>query len=156
MLAAELATRVSRPDLGLLIGKSAREDGHPGYVTPGYPMLIVPDEHRGNWTMVHAITRQESQFDRAAQSRVGARGLMQLMPATARETAPGAGVSYSLEGLTENPQDNIRLGSTYFGKMMTQYQGSYILSVAAYNAGRANVNKWMRSIGDPRLRGWTR
>ncbi len=153
VLGAELARKINRPDLGLLIGKSAREDGLPGYLTPSYPVLSVPDEHRGNWTMIHAIARQESQFDTQAMSRVGARGLMQLMPGTARETAPRAGVSYSLSDLTGNPHYNMKLGSTYFGGLMQQYGGSYILAVAAYNAGPGNVNKWIRAHGDPRLPG---
>ena len=152
-LAADLATRINRPDLGLLVGKSAREDGLPGYFRPSFPVIPVPNEHQNNWTMVHAITRQESQFDREALSRAGARGLMQLMPGTARETAPNAGVVYSLGALTQNPQDNIRLGSTYFGGLMTRFNGSYVLSVAAYNAGPGNVNKWLRANGDPRLPG---
>ncbi len=151
VLGAEFARKINRPDLGLLIGKSAREDGLPGYLTPSYPVLSVPDDHRGNWTMIHAISRQESQFDQQAMSRVGARGLMQLMPGTARETAPRAGVTYSLSGLTSDPQYNMKLGSTYFGGLMQQYGGSYILAVAAYNAGPGNVNKWIRLNGDPRL-----
>jgi soluble lytic murein transglycosylase len=153
ILAAELAQKIGRPDLGLLVGKSAREDSVPGYLTPSYPMIRVPDDHRGNWTMIHAISRQESQFDPQAMSKVGARGLMQLMPGTARETAPRAGQAYSLSRLTEDPQYNVALGSTYFGQLLSQYGGSYILAVAAYNAGPGNVNKWIRQNGDPRLPG---
>jgi soluble lytic murein transglycosylase len=152
-LAGDLANRIDRQDLGLLVGKSAREDGYPGYFKPSFPILQVPSDQMASWTMIHAVTRQESQFDRQAMSRVGARGLMQLMPATAKQTAPAAGVSYSLSGLTQNPQDNIRLGSTYFGQMMSQFGGSYVLAAAAYNAGPGNVNKWLRANGDPRLPG---
>lgn len=153
VLTAELARRVNRPDLGLLVGKNARENGVSGYFTPSFPIMAVPSGHRSNWTMIHAITRQESQFDREALSRAGARGLMQLMPGTAKETAPSAGVIYSLLALTQAPQDNIKLGSTYFGKLMSRYDGSYLMSVAAYNAGPGNVNKWVRANGDPRLPG---
>ncbi len=152
-LAGDLALRINRPDLGLLVGKSAREDGYPGYFKPSFPIVQVPSEHASSWTMIHAITRQESQFDREALSRVGARGYMQLMPGTARQTAPSAGVSYDLGSLTKDPQYNIRLGATYFGQLMTQFGGSYVLSVAAYNAGPGNVNKWLRANGDPRLPG---
>jgi soluble lytic murein transglycosylase len=152
-LAGDLANRINRPDLGLLVGKSAREDGYPGYFKPSFPIVQVPSEHASSWTMIHAITRQESQFDREALSRVGARGYMQLMPGTARETAPSAGVSYDLGSLTKDPQYNIRLGSTYFGQLMTRFGGSYVLSVAAYNAGPGNVNKWLRANGDPRVPG---
>ncbi len=153
VLTAELAQRVNRPDLGLLVGKNARENAISGYFTPSFPIVTVPAEHRSNWTMIHAITRQESQFDREALSKAGARGLMQLMPGTAKDTAPSAGLVYNLGSLTQNPQDNIRLGSTYFGQLMSRYNGSYVLSVAAYNAGPGNVNKWIRINGDPRLPG---
>ncbi len=151
-LTAELGRRIGRQDLSLLVGKTARETNNPDYFTASFPQLTVPAEHSSSWTMIHAITRQESQFDRQATSPVGARGLMQLMPGTARETAPLAGVSYDYSMLAD-PQTNIRLGSTYFGKMMSYYGGSYVLAVAAYNAGPGNVNKWLRANGDPRLPG---
>ncbi len=152
-LASELATKLNRPDLNVLVGRSAREDGLTDYSSIAFPQIRVPEEHAGSWTIIHAITRQESQFDREAKSPVGARGLMQLMPGTARETAPSAGVSYSLSALTQDPQLNIRLGSTYFSQLMDRFSGSYLLSVAAYNAGPGNVNKWLRANGDPRLPG---
>ena len=152
-LAAELAQKLNRPDLNVLVGRNARESGLTDYLTVSFPQMRVPEEHAGSWTMIHAITRQESQFDREAKSPVGARGLMQLMPGTARETAPSAGVAYSLINLTADPQSNIRLGSTYFGQLMDRFSGSYLLSVAAYNAGPGNVNKWLRANGDPRLAG---
>ena len=152
-LASELATKLNRPDLNVLVGRSAREDGLTDYLSVAFPQIRVPEEHAGSWTMIHAITRQESQFDREAKSPVGARGLMQLMPGTAKETAPSAGVSYSLAALTQDPQLNIRLGSTYFSQLMDRFSGSYLLSVAAYNAGPGNVNKWLRANGDPRLPG---
>lgn len=151
-LAAELGRRIGRQDLSLLVGKTARESNNPDYFTASFPTLAVPPEHNASWTMIHAITRQESQFDRQATSPVGAKGLMQLMPGTARETAPSAGVSYDYAMLVD-PQTNIRLGSTYFSKMMSYYGGSYVLAVAAYNAGPGNVNKWLRANGDPRLPG---
>jgi soluble lytic murein transglycosylase len=74
---------------------------------------------------------------------------MQLMPGTARETAPRAGLTYNYASLG-NIQYNMALGSTYFGQLMDMYGGSYVLSVAAYNAGPGNVNKWLRANGDPR------
>jgi soluble lytic murein transglycosylase len=152
-LAAELSKKLNRPDLAVLIGRSAREKGLPGYVRFSFPTIRVPDEHMASWTIIHAITRQESQFDQQAQSKVGARGLMQLMPGTARMTAQAAGVTYDLSSLTLDPQHNMRLGATYFGQLMTRFDGSYILSVAAYNAGPGNVNKWIAANGDPRQPG---
>lgn len=151
--AAELSRQINRPDLGVMIARSARLNGHNDYVRSGFPTVTVPSGHESNFTMIHAITRQESQFDREAVSHAGARGLMQLMPATARETSGKIGESYSLSGLTANPQYNIRLGSTYFSNMLNYFGGSYPLAVAAYNAGPGNVNKWLRANGDPRTPG---
>ena len=150
VLAVDLAQRIARPDLAVMVGRSAGINGYNDYVRSGFPVVPVPEEARDNWTMVHAISRQESQFDRAALSRAGARGLMQLMPGTARETSVKIGASYDLGGLTNDPQYNIRLGSWYFGRLMDTYGGSYPLAVAAYNAGPGNVNKWLRANGDPR------
>ncbi len=149
VLAAELAEKIQRTDLKLLAGKNARNNGLSDYLVTAFPQMQVPNERRNSWTMIHAITRQESQFDRHATSRVGAKGLMQLMPGTARETAPRAGLSYSYESLSD-PQYNVALGSTYFNGLLSQYGGSYVLAVAAYNAGPGNVNKWVRNYGDPR------
>ncbi len=151
--AAELAREIQRPDLGVMIARSARLNGHNDYVRSGFPVVTMPSGHESNFTMVHAITRQESQFDREAVSHAGARGLMQLMPGTARETAGKIGESYNLTGLTSDPLYNIRLGSTYFQSMLSYFGGSYPLAVAAYNAGPGNVNKWLRANGDPRMPG---
>lgn len=148
-LATELASKVGRPDLNVMIGRNARNSGLANYVAAAFPQIPVPPDLIANWTMIHAIARQESQFDKEATSRVGARGLMQLMPGTARETAPRAGLTYNYASLG-NPEYNMALGSTYFGQLMDMYGGSYVLSVAAYNAGPGNVNKWLRAYGDPR------
>ena len=102
------------------------------------------------WTMVHAITRQESQFAQNAISHAGARGLMQLMPGTAREQAGKLGMNYMSADLIDSPSYNVQLGSAYFERMLSYYNGSYPLAVAAYNAGPGNVNKWLRANGDPR------
>lgn len=149
LLATELASKIGRPDLNVMIGRNARNTGLANYVAAAFPQVAVPPELVPSWTIIHAISRQESQFDKEATSRVGARGLMQLMPGTARETAPRAGLAYNYESLG-NQQYNMALGSTYFGRLMDMYGGSYVLSVAAYNAGPGNVNKWLRTYGDPR------
>lgn len=148
-LAIELSRSLGRPDLGVMVGKSAALNGLSDYAATGYPNVKVPEGAVDSWTMVHAITRQESQFDRTAISRVGARGLMQLMPGTARETAAKLGLSYDSGALTADTDYNIQLGSSYFQRLYTQY-GSYPLAIAAYNAGGGNVNKWLAANGDPR------
>jgi soluble lytic murein transglycosylase len=112
-------------------------------------MVAVPAGYEDNWTIIHAISRQESQFDRAAVSHAGARGLMQLMPATAREQSGKIGLAYNQAALTTDPNMSIMLGSSYFQRVYANY-GSYPLAVAAYNAGGGNVNKWLRANGDPR------
>ncbi len=151
-LAVDLARELARPDLSVMVGRHALRSGDSDYRAAAYPQVPVPSEHRLNWTMIHAIARQESQFDRQIVSHAGARGLMQLMPGTARETAGKIGLSYNLSALYQ-PDYNIQLGSTYFQRMLSYYGGSYPLAVAAYNAGPGNVNKWLKANGDPRLPG---
>jgi soluble lytic murein transglycosylase len=149
-LAGELASTIGRIDLGVMIGRSAQANGIDAVSVAGFPTIRVPEGHQSNWTFIHAIARQESQFDREAVSHAGARGLMQLMPGTAREVSAKLGLVYDLPGLTTNTGYNIQLGSTYFKQMLNYYGGSYPLAVAAYNAGPGNVNKWLRANGDPR------
>jgi len=96
------------------------------------------------------VARQESRFQIDAVSSAGARGLMQLMPATAEETAGKLGVDYSKSRLTSDAEYNALLGSTYLKAQLERFDGSLILAAAAYNAGGGNANKWMRTFGDPR------
>ena len=152
VLAAELSRVIGRPDLGVMVGRSALENGLNDYTAAGYPSIAVPADQESNWTMIHAIARQESQFDMQAVSRTGARGLMQLMPGTAREMAVKVGVAWNPASLAD-PQYNIQLGSSYFQRLLNYNGGSYPLAVAAYNAGQGNVNKWLAAYGDPRLPG---
>ena len=150
LLGAEFARRLNRPDLGVMVGRSARTNGLSDYVASGYPTVPIPPQHNAHWVMVHGIMRQESQFDRQAVSSAGARGMMQLMPGTAREQASKLGLPYVPGNLTSDPLYNINIGSSYFQRMLSNYGGSYPLAVAAYNAGPGNVNKWLRANGDPR------
>ncbi|WP_416365368.1 transglycosylase SLT domain-containing protein [Sphingobium sp. JS3065] len=151
-LAVELAQSIGRPDMGVMVGRRAVSSGLTGYGESAFPRVPVPSEAQSNWTMVHAIARQESQFDRQIVSHAGARGLMQLMPGTAREQAGKLGLSYDASALND-PSYNIMLGSSYFQRMLNYYGGSYPLAVAAYNAGPGNVNRWIAANGDPRLPG---
>ncbi len=152
VLAQELSLTLGRPDLGVMIGRSALQNGYSDYSLAGFPTVSVPADQQGSWTMIHAIARQESQFDRQALSRVGARGLLQLMPGTARDTAGKLGVAWEPAMLTSSTDYNIRLGGHYFNRVFGQF-GSYPLAVAAYNAGPGNVNKWLSANGDPRSGG---
>ena len=149
VLAADLSRQIGRPDLGVMVGRSAMQNGLSDYSATGFPTVSVPAGYEDNWTLIHAISRQESQFDRAAVSHAGARGLMQLMPATAREQSGKIGLAYNQASLTTDPNMSIMLGSSYFQRVFANY-GSYPLAIAAYNAGGGNVNKWLRANGDPR------
>jgi soluble lytic murein transglycosylase len=143
----ELARELNLPELAVVVGRVAPEKGFAPLTRIGFPIVRTPSG--ADWTMVHAIARQESEFDRTRTSHAGAQGLMQLMPGTAREQAGKLGVVYLSASLIGDPQYNIQLGNGYFQRMYNNY-GSYPLAVAAYNAGPGNVNKWLRDNGDPR------
>ncbi len=143
-----LAIDLNMPELAVVVGAEASANGFKGFERIGYPTYPTPRVN--DWTMVHAISRQESEFDRTRTSHAGARGLMQLMPGTAREQAGKMGIQYMSANLYSDPSYNIQLGDGYFARMMDYYRGSYPLAVAAYNAGPGNVNKWLRRNGDPR------
>src|SRR5262249_22550470 len=96
------------------------------------------------------IIRQESEFYSAAVSPAGARGLMQLMPATARQTAQRLKLRYDLEKLTADESYNLRLGTQFLQQLVERYDGLYPLAAAAYNGGPGNVTKWLSRYGDPR------
>ncbi|MDK4805179.1 MAG: lytic transglycosylase domain-containing protein [Novosphingobium aromaticivorans] len=150
MLVAELARELGRRDLGVIVGQAAEARGFLDFQHIAFPLIPVPPGTEQSWTMIHAIARQESQFAQNAMSHVGARGLMQLMPATANEQATKLGLSYSTSALTDDAGYNLMVGSAFFGRLMDIYGGSTPLAVAAYNAGPGNVNKWLRANGDPR------
>jgi len=147
-IVADLARELGRRDLGVILGQAAGADGIQDFQHVAFPLIPTPEGT--DWTMVHAISRQESQFAENAISHAGARGLMQLMPRTAAEQAGKVGLAFDSAALMSQPGYNLKLGDAFFGRMMTYYNGSYPLAVAAYNAGPGNVNKWLKANGDPR------
>ena len=120
----------------------------------GYPTRALPRhktrENILELPVVLALIRQESEFDPRAGSRVGAQGLMQLMPSTARLEARVLGVAYRRNWLTSRPEYNLLLGRHHLARIMQNFGGSYALAFAAYNAGAGNVRKWLREYGDMR------
>ncbi|MBQ0820649.1 lytic transglycosylase domain-containing protein [Microvirga sp. HBU67558] len=150
---AGLATAQQNPRAVLAIGKTALQRGFP-LDQHAYPLAAIPDfQPVGDEVepaMVYAIARQESAFNPRAVSSAGARGLMQLMPATAKRTAQRFGVGFDLKRLIEDPSYNAKIGSAHLGELMEDWKGSYILAFASYNAGGGNVIKWVRTYGDPR------
>lgn len=148
-LAVDLARQIGRQDLPVWVARMARVKGSMFYVRQGYPML--PGQVSSElWSLAHGIARQESSYDPYAVSHAGARGMMQLMPGTARDWARKLGVGYDWTKLTSDPGYNVMIGSAYFRHLLTVWNGSVPLAVAAYNAGNGNVSKWIRQYGDPR------
>jgi soluble lytic murein transglycosylase len=148
-VAADLATNIQRLDLGVRIGKMARSKGiWLSYAS--YPRLTLPSTANSIWSLVHAITRQESLFNQRAISHAGARGLMQLMPATAAMLSKKAGLDYAPGKLLNDPVYNMTLGATYLQSRLDLFAGNHVLAIASYNAGAGNVGKWIAANGDPR------
>ena len=150
LLAVEMASQVWRPDLAVWTARSARNAGNAFYYKATYPTHPTGVPQGRMWSLVHGITRQESSFDKAAVSHANARGMMQLMPATAREQAGKMGLGYDYGRLTADSNYNVMLGSAYFRRLLNSWDGNYPLAVASYNAGAGNVRKWVRNYGDPR------
>lgn len=148
----QAAIDLGEPHLAVMIGKTVARRGtvlaRPYYAL--HPLvqqaLPVPAE------LALAIARRESEFDPVVRSGVGALGLMQLMPATAREVAGQLGVSrqHSDARLTRDPVYNATLGARYLADLEDQFAGNVVMMSAAYNAGPSRPEQWMREYGDPR------
>ena len=148
VLAGDLARSIGRLDLAVWVSRYAQRDGAV-LLSMGYPLYQMP-EGNPERALLLAVARQESNFYSRAKSRVGARGIMQLMPRTARLVARSSGLRYSRNRLTSDPDYNVRLGRRYLRQMLSKFSGSYVLAVAAYNAGPNAVSRWLRKNGDPR------
>ena len=134
-LALELGQQLGRQDIPVWVARAARNKGSTYFVRQAYPLLATGVPGGQYWSLTHGITRQESSFDRSAVSHAGARGMMQLMPGTAREQAGKMGLGYDGYRLTSDPAYNVMLGSAYFSRLLNNWDGSVPLAVAAYNAG---------------------
>ncbi len=119
-----------------------------------YPTIEIPSivQSRGRPepALVHAIIRQESEFDPGAISSANARGLMQLIPSTAQAQARREGMTFERAALISDPQYNMTLGSAHLADLIDDFGGSYVMAIAAYNAGSGNVRNWVNDWGDPR------
>lgn len=144
---ATMANGLGLPDLAVAIARRAGRDGtmlpQSGWPTPYMPPAGVEP------AIVLALMRQESSFDEQIVSPAGARGLMQLMPATAVAVARKLQEPPDLAALTTQPQFNMRLGTAYLRGLMDQF-GAWPLALAAYNAGPTRVRDWISANGDPR------
>ena len=152
ILAAELATNISRYDFAIQISKLAsyqkRFHNDFNYPIIGTPKFVnkrkIPDS-----AFILSIIRQESEFDMSANSHAGAKGLMQLMPYTAKLVSKQAKLPYSKSRLTTDPEYNINLGSHYIAGLILQYDGAYPFAIAAYNAGPNRVKYWKKINKNP-------
>jgi len=150
VLIGDLATQVKQYNFGVKSAKKLYYADDIMMLNVGYPDLRPLNTAEPEVALVHALIRQESGFDQHAKSPSGAQGLMQLMPATAREVAKKNNVRYNYKKLTQDPQYNIFLGANYLAHLLKRYDGAYVLAIAAYNAGPSRVNRWIKEFGDPR------
>jgi soluble lytic murein transglycosylase len=148
-LVADLALAVDRSERALRTAKTAyaRNFWLADYL---FPVPFRPGPGSPEPALVLALIRQESAFDPRAISRASARGLMQLLPSTARTVARQIKVPYSRQRLTGDPAYNIKLGRAYISEQIERFGGSYIMAIAAYNAGPHRVDRWIEDFGDPR------
>lgn len=150
-LLAQIATQQLQPKLAVRGAKAGLARGIVS-TTAAYPLAPVPPAASRvlEPAFTLAITRQESEFDPYAVSSAGARGLMQLLPSTARLVAKQSGRQYDLSWLTGDPSYNMELGSEYLASLVNNWNGSYILAIASYNAGPGRARQWIAAYGDPR------
>ena len=149
----ELASRHGDARGMLLMGKAALNRGLPfdfyAYPVTGIPPFksIGPDVEQ---SIIFAIARQESAFNPAVVSPAQAYGLMQVTPDAGKYVCKKYGASFDLRRLKTDPVYNSALGAAELGGLIEDYRGSYIMTFAAYNAGRGSVRKWIERYGDPR------
>jgi len=150
---ADVAARAGDARVTLAIGKTAIQRGHTldeaAYPTFGIP-AFEPALNSAPMAVIYAIARQESAFAPRALSPAGAKGLMQMMDATAKRTAQQIGVAFDKARLIEDPAFNALLGAAHLGQLLNDFRGSYILTFVAYNAGPRRVREWIEAYGDPR------
>ncbi len=117
----------------------------------GYPIRALPDWKQigkpVEKPLVFALARQESEFNPKAGSRVGAQGLMQIMPGTAKLIAKQHGIKHAPDQLMD-PEYNVKLGAAHLGDLVADYGGSYVLTLVAYNAGPRRSREWLAEYGD--------
>ncbi len=146
----ELAQTHAWYDIAIRITKIARKknDFYPSQSHPLIPYFNQKDLDK-DASLLLSIARQESEFNPIIISHAGARGIMQLMPSTAKRTAQKYQIRYKRRWLTEDPYYNINLGFKHLQDLNFEFQTSYPLMIAAYNAGSRNVKKWLETFGNP-------
>ena len=152
ILAAKLSTEIGRFDYAIQISKKASYEKRFINIF-NYPVIEIPKKINNkimpSQNLLLAIIRQESEFDARANSYVGARGLMQIMPATAKLVAKKIKTTYNKNLLTKDVNYNIKLGTYYFNSLLEDYDGVFPFAIGAYNAGPNRIKSWIKRYGDP-------
>lgn len=151
-LLAVMAENRGDNHLSLKVGKLAASRGL-DIGALAHPLGAIPpnaDVSGAGKALAYAIARQESEFNTGAVSGAGARGLLQLMPGTAKKMAQKAGLSYAPGKLTQDAAYNATLGASYLQEQLQRFDGSYVLTFAGYNAGPNRAAEWVDRYGDPR------
>ncbi|GAB1361893.1 transglycosylase SLT domain-containing protein [Rhodobacter sp.] len=147
---ADLALQLDEPHIAVLIGKAGAERGiiipRAYYPVPG----MVPDGLSVSRALALAISRRESEFDPAARSHADARGLMQVLPSTAKIVAKELELEFEASKLIADPAFNVIIGSAYLARMVKDFGPSIALVASGYNAGPNRPKRWIEEFGDPR------
>lgn len=151
LLLSEIGAEYQNPDIGVRGGKAGLGRG---IIAPeaAYPVVTYPLQREVGVenALVLALSRQESELNPRAISHANARGLMQMLPSTAKDQARREGLPYRTSWLTDDPGYNMTLGAAHLDDLLGQFNGSYIMTAAAYNAGASRPKKWVVDYGDPR------
>ncbi|HJU29985.1 MAG TPA: transglycosylase SLT domain-containing protein [Hyphomicrobiaceae bacterium] len=152
-MVAHLAEALGDTQTSVRIGKAGIARGfnliyyaYPVHSLPTYTPLRKPPEP----AVILGIARQESEFNSLTLSGAGARGILQVMPVTAQHVCRDYKIKCDIPRLMKDPAYNTMLGSAYISDRMDEFSGSYILTLAGYNAGPGRAREWIKEFGDPR------
>jgi len=140
----QMAVRIAK--YGVAQGFNLIYYAYPVHRLPAYTPLRRPPET----ALILAVARQESEFNTATLSGAGARGILQVMPVTARHICRDYKLKCDIPRLMKDAAYNTMLGSAYIGDRMEEFRGSYVLAIAGYNAGPGRAREWIEDFGDPR------
>jgi soluble lytic murein transglycosylase len=151
--AASITRDIGGTTMALRLAKAAGQRNidinhwaYPTKALPNWPQMGKSVER----ALVYGLSRQESEFDPKAGSKVGAQGLMQIMPGTAKIIAKQYRLPYTAAKLMGDPVYNVKLGAAHLADLVEEFNGSYVLTLVAYNAGPRRSREWVAEYGDPR------
>ncbi|MCK5495791.1 MAG: transglycosylase SLT domain-containing protein, partial [Hyphomicrobiaceae bacterium] len=152
-MVAHLAREIGDTQTSVRIGKAAIARGqnliyysYPVHALPDYKPLRSPPET----AFLLGLARQETEFNTQIVSGAGARGILQVMKATARHVCRDYKIKCSNKRLLTDPSYNTMIASAYVADRLRDFSGSYVLGLSSYNAGPGRTRQWIREFGDPR------